>query len=206
MPLDTLANVKQMLGVTTSDDDDLLTALSHSAECFIAQHCGRDFCGGAFTETHSGGSRFLFVANYPIATVTSVKVDTARQFGVETVLDASAYVIHAKRGVIESVHGSFVPGCSGRTVRADDFPGTVQVAYTITTDDVPPAVCRAFAELVGHWYRQTKTSVSLDQVNMLIDSDTGTGLEKTYPWGQAGGFSIPAGVVELLRTYRGPSL
>src|SRR5204862_218668 len=55
MSLDTLANVKLRLGVTTSADDSLLSALMDSADEWVAQYCGRDFAGGTFTEHHPAG-------------------------------------------------------------------------------------------------------------------------------------------------------
>src|SRR5947209_15543417 len=100
MSLDTLANVKLRLGVTTSADDTLLSALMDAADQYVADYCGRDFSGGTFTEYHPGGAAFVFLRNYPVQAVTSVKVDPAYGFGADTVLPATAYVVHADRGVI----------------------------------------------------------------------------------------------------------
>ena len=56
MSLDTLANVKARLGITSSADDTLLGLLQDSADQAVANYCNRDFAGGTFTEYHSGGS------------------------------------------------------------------------------------------------------------------------------------------------------
>jgi hypothetical protein len=56
MALDTLANVKARLGITTSADDTLIGLLQDSADAAIANFCNRDFAGGTFTEYHPGGS------------------------------------------------------------------------------------------------------------------------------------------------------
>src|SRR3954471_10857870 len=108
MSLDTLANVKLRLGVTASADDGLLTALMDSADQYVAAFCGRDFAGGTFTEYHPAGSALAFLRNYPVLSVTSVKVDPAYAFGAETALPAAAYVVHADRGVVESLAGPFL--------------------------------------------------------------------------------------------------
>src|SRR5437762_4475195 len=148
MPLDTLANVKAALLVGTDADDTLLTRLLTTAESFIAQHTGRAFAGGSFTETHPAGGSVLFLRNFPVASVTSLRVDPNRAFGTDTARPADSYVVHPARGVIESLTGPFLPPRPGKG--ADDWPEAVQVAYTTPTGQVPPAVQEAFAQLVGH--------------------------------------------------------
>src|SRR5437763_9436817 len=109
MSLDTLANVKARLGITTSADDSLLTLLQDAADAWVDGHCQRDFVGGTYTEYHPGHSAFVFLRNYPVTAVTSVKVDPAYGFGAATVLAATAYVVHTDRGVIQSLCGPFLP-------------------------------------------------------------------------------------------------
>src|SRR5262245_38083242 len=101
MALIILSDVKTHLGITTSADDALLTQLQASADDFVEQYCQRSFAGGSFTEDHAGGGSTLFLRNYPVTSITSVKVDTNRAFGPETVLDPTRYYVYADRGVIE---------------------------------------------------------------------------------------------------------
>jgi hypothetical protein len=142
--------------------------------------------------------------NYPVTAVTSVKVDPDRAFGAETVLDPASYYVHSERGVVESLGGPFVPSRPGWRVGAEDFPGAVRIAYTTATGQVPAAVGRAYAELVGHWYRQVKTHSSLNFLNQL--QLTNGSVVTEYPWGQSGGFRVPTGVLQLLEGYRVPCL
>src|SRR5215207_2219451 len=120
MSLDTLANVKVRLGITTAADDALLSALMDAADQYVAGYCGRDFAGGTFTEYHPGGEPFVFLRNYPVQSITSVKSDPAYGFGAETVLPTTAYVVHTDRGVIQSLVGPFARG-----------PRAVQVVYAV---------------------------------------------------------------------------
>lgn len=195
MSLDTLANVKLAVGVSGSDDDDLLEHLMLAADDFVERQCGRNFAGGDFTEFHSGGTRLIFLANFPVEDVASVKVDSTRTFGAETVLDPSKYVVHPDRGVIVSLYGPFL--------RPGDQPATVKVEYSTPTGSVPATVARAYAELIGFWFRQAKTAAALGQVNTLsvVEGDVQT----NYPAGQAAGFPIPPGVLQLLSRYRVPA-
>jgi hypothetical protein len=203
MSLDTLTNVKNALDITGTDDDELLGQLQQAADDFIDAYCGRDFTGGTFTEYHPGGGRVVFLRNYPVLAVLSLKVDPAGEFGPETLRQPASYVVHPDRGVIVSKEGSFVPARPGFRVAADDFPQAVQIIYSTATDAVPAAVSRAYVELIGHWYRQAKTHADLGHRNLLQQTD-GTTVTQ-YPWGQSGGFRLPPGVRELLAPYRVPA-
>jgi uncharacterized phiE125 gp8 family phage protein len=192
-----LADIKTALLISPTADDDLLTRLQTTADSYIAGHTGRAFDGGTFTETHPGGGGLVFLRNFPVTSLTDVRVDAARQFGSDTILDPSNYVLHADRGVIESVAGPFLPRGRG------DWPGTVQVTYATATGAVPGAVQEAFTQLVGHWYRLAKTNEDLGGV-LLTEHTDGTGT-KTYPWSLAGGLKVPAGVLQILAPFRVPS-
>jgi hypothetical protein len=194
MPLDTLANVKRGLSITASADDDHLDQLQAAADAFVVMHCGRDFAGGSFTEYFPGGDRTVIVRNYPIATVTSVKVDPAGAFGANSVRDPADYAVHATEGIIESKAGPF---------GAVSAPRAVQVVYTTATGQVPAAVQRAYADLIGHWYREAKTRAATGQLNLRQSTASGSITE--YAWGQSGGYRIPAGVLQLLVEYRVPA-
>lgn len=195
MAIDTLANVKTHLGIAGSTDDALLAELQAAADDFITRHCGRSFDGGSFTEDLPGGSRVLVLTNYPIDAVTSVSVDPARAFGPETVVPSDEYFVRPDDGTVETLGAPF--GRAGA-------PGAVRVVYTTPTDSVPASVTRAYAELVGHWYRQAKTQTATGQLNVLQQTDGTTVTE--YPWGQSGGFRVPNGVLSLLAVFRMPNL
>lgn len=200
MPIDSLANVKQAQSISDTGDDALLGQLQAAADSFVETFCGRAFAGGTFTEYHPGGAKVLFLNNYPVAGVTSVRVDAAREFDASTTVPAERYVLHPARGVIESEDGPFVPSLPGWDVPADAFPNAVRVEYTTAANQIPAAVVRAYAELIGHWYRQAKTAAATGQMNLIESAGT------VYPWGQSVGFRIPEGVKELLRPFRGPTV
>ena len=210
MSLDTLANVKARLGVTTTADDTLLGLLQASADQWVTNHCDRDFAGGTFTEYHPGGSEFVHLRNYPVAAVTSVKVDPAYGFGPETLLDPGAYAVHGDRGVIQSLAGPFEPReAGGRLVNAavarwTAGPRVVQVVYSTATGAVPDDVKHAYALLIGHWYRQVKTQVATGFQN-LTQQKAGD-LFATYTREALVGWPPPADVIRLLAPYRSPTI
>jgi hypothetical protein len=203
MALATLDEVKTALGVTGPGDDVLLEQLRAAAEGFVEQHCGRAFAGGSFTEYLPGGGRMAFLRNFPVDSVASVYVDARRVFDPPTLRAADTYHVHAARGVVESLDGPFVPPRPDRAGRSDLFPGAVKVTYSAPAA-VPAAVRKAYTDLIGHWFHQVKTHVATGQVNVL-QTTSGTTVT-AYPWGQAGGFSLPAGVLQLLKAYRVPAV
>ena len=199
MSLDTLANVKTALGITTSSDDTLLSQLQEAAESWITDYCGRVFTGGTFIEHFPGGRRLLLLRNFPVASVTSVEVDSARQFGPSTIREPSTYVLHGERGVLEAIDGAFLPPSASRG-STDAYPGAVQVTYTTSSNQVPAAIIRAYAELIGHWYRQVKTHVLLGQTDQL--SQFQNDILTQFPRGLSEGFPFPPGIVQILDLYR----
>jgi hypothetical protein len=206
MALDTLANVKSRLGITTSADDTLLGLLQDSADQAVANYCNRDFAGGTFTEYHPGGSEFVHLRNFPVDSVTSVKVDASRVFGSDTVVPATDYVVHSERGVIQSVAGPFLPQDRPGLVNAEvrvwtRGPRVVQVVYATLTGQVPGDVKEAYARLVGHWYRKVKTEAAANFQNVQQQKYGDTFVIFGGDGTPAG---LPAEVLELLAPYRVP--
>jgi uncharacterized phiE125 gp8 family phage protein len=206
MSLDTLANVKLRLGITTSADDSLLSSLMDSADEWVAQHCGRDFGGGTFTEYHPAGGTHVFLRNYPVQSVTSVKVDPAYGFGSGTALPTTAYVVHADRGVVQSLVGPFLPCPWGIAVCGQppwaQAPRAVQVVYVTATGVVPADAKEAYALLVGHWYRHVKTQIAAGFQN--VTQQTFAGATAIFAKDQIAGLPLPSHVFQLLAPHRAP--
>lgn len=192
MPIATTDAVKMALGIDIDADDEFIGELQTAADAFISGHCGRAFTGGTFTEYHPAGGRTLFLANYPVTAVTSVKVDAAGTFGADSLRTADTYAVLADRGVIAARGGAF--GSAG------DGPTAVQVVYTTATGAVPPPVSRAYAELIGVWYRQAKTADHLGQLNLVSRNESG--VETAY----SNGFEVPPTVTQMLALYRTPAM
>lgn len=210
MSIDTLSEVKLRLGISTTADDALLTRLQSSAESWLEVYCNRSFATGPFTEYHDGGSSFVHLRNYPVAEVTSVKVDPQRIFGPGTQLPLSAYCVHRKRGVVQSTQGRFVPPPRSHGLVSDDpilwdrAPGTVEVIYTTVHSQAPAAVQQAYTLLIGYWYQWIKTMLDANYRRLETQrfGDTSTSWSNFY-LDRAG---IPPGVVDLLKPFREPSL
>jgi hypothetical protein len=210
MSLDTLANVKTRLGISSNADDALLVLLMNSADKWIGNYCGRDFGGGTYTEYHPGGSEFIHLKNFPVQSVTSVKVDPAHVFGADTVISASSYVVHSERGVIQSLVGPFVPReeqqglVSAHVADWTRGPRIIQVVYTVAAEAVADDIREAHSQLIDHWFRRCKTQMGLGFVN-LTGQKVG-GYEVSYRSDQIGGLPIPPDIFALLAPHRVPSV
>jgi hypothetical protein len=209
MSLDTLANVKTRLGITTASDDSLLALLQNSADRWLSNYLDRDFGGGTYTEYFPGGTLFLHLRNYPVQSVTSVKVDPAYGFGADTVVSSSSYVVHPDRGVIQALLGPFVPPTRQGLVNAHvtDWtraPRAVQVVYVVAAGAAPDDILAAYACLLGHWYRQIKTQVNTGQLN-VVRQHLGE-FETIYTAEQIAGLPVPPDLFVLLAAYRTPCL
>jgi uncharacterized phiE125 gp8 family phage protein len=206
MSLDTLVNVKLRLGITTAADDALLALLMDSADEWVAGYCGRDFGGGTFTEYHPAGGAVVFLRNYPVQAVTSVKVDPVYGFGAETTVPTTAYVVHADRGVVQSLAGPFLPCLPGLAVCGLPpwalGPRAVQVVYSTATGAVPADVKEAYALLVGHWYRHVKTQVASAFQN--VTQQTFGDATAIFSKDQIAGLPLPEDIPRLLGPYRTP--
>ena len=207
MSLDTLANVKTRLGVSTSADDSLLSLLQDSADAFIASWCDRDFIGGTYTEYHPGGAEFIYLRNFPVNSVTSVKVDPLYGFGAETLIPSTAYVVHPDWGVVQSVFGPLLPHARLGLVNAEvSFwtrgPRIVQVIYATLTGQVPSDVKEAYARLIGCWYRRTKTEASANFINVTHQKFG----DSTVAYANDAVDALPDDVRELLSPYRAPRI
>jgi hypothetical protein len=204
MSLDTLANVKARLGIATAADDTLLGLLQEAADAAVANYCNRDFTGGTFTEYFPGGSEFVHLRNFPVDSVTSVKIDPAYLFGPDTVLPASGYVVHTERGVIQSVGGPFLPVGRAGLVNADvrewtRGPRVVQVVYSTLTGQVPGDVKEAYARLVGHGYRRVKTDLASNFQDVAQQK-----YGDTFVIFGRRGAELPTDIRDLLAPYRVP--
>jgi hypothetical protein len=71
--LTTLANVKQWLKITTTNDDALLSILITAASQYIETFCDRDFVQKQYAEVRDGkGTHSMQFANYPVSSVQGV--------------------------------------------------------------------------------------------------------------------------------------
>lgn len=74
--LTTLVDVKAWMGITVTDQDAVLTRLISAASNYIQSWLNRDLLAADYTERFNGtGTASLMLTNYPVLSVTSVKIN-----------------------------------------------------------------------------------------------------------------------------------
>ncbi len=91
------ADLKTMLGITSSAQDTLLGLVKDSAEQYAKIHTGRDLLVTTYTDYYDGnGARSLRLRQRPIVSVTSIYADPARLFESGSLIPASDLIADSR--------------------------------------------------------------------------------------------------------------
>lgn len=105
--LTTLTDVKNYLKLNTTDAtrDGILTLIIAAVEEKIKQYCHTDFKQTTYTnEYYDGdGTPILVVKHFPIISVASLYDDPDREFGSNSLIQATDYVIYKEKGIIKLI-------------------------------------------------------------------------------------------------------
>ena len=189
MALDTLSNVKLGLGILEAAEDANLTRLMAAADDFIADFCDRTFEAATCIETHPARGRFVFLRNWPVETLDELYVDAGRAFPASSLRPSADWVLHADRGVVESVGGAFLDG---------ECPGAIRAVYE-TTGEIRADLRRAYARLVGFYLRRQKTEVGAEFRNVAQQRRG-----DSFVIYSSASDAVPADVLRVLERYRCP--
>ena len=75
-------------------EDEILRDVINEASALCESYCNRLFRAQTFTEVHNGGrTPALLTGQWPINTVTSVNIDSSRQFAAGTIVDPNTYTL-----------------------------------------------------------------------------------------------------------------
>lgn len=173
--LTTVENVKQYLGIGNPNDDTLLDQLVDAASKFIQTWLNRDFGVQSYIDKLDGtNGDSLMTKNYPIVSITQVKVDETIIPLATSSLDAG-YTFNDTRVSLQGY--AFYRG-----------KNNVKISYTAGMA-VPADVEQAATELVAHRYREK------DRIGMESKGLAG----ETITYSQK---DMPSDVRTLLNNYK----
>lgn len=145
--LDTLANVKTRLGITTSDDDTFLQTQIDLVSDAIEAYCRRVFLAGNWVQTFYRGdyipSRLVELFYFPLISIASIIED-----GVT--LDSSQYRIHKPTSRIISPHHGFF------------YAQETVITFNAGYDTTPKPVLSVLDSIVNERYTKKKSGVDLN--------------------------------------------
>lgn len=149
--LTTLASVKAWIPVTTTSDDDLLTALVTRASTFVQSWLNRTIASQAYAEVRNGqGMPVMLLQNYPISAIASLSIDgivvPARSpLGPGSFSNPGGYTFDAN-----AVYLSGWVFCSGFQ--------NVAISYVAGYADTPADIVQATNMIIADWYRNARGS------------------------------------------------
>lgn len=146
MALATLAQAKEFLGITGTDQDALITRLLDAATQYLETQTGRTLAQTTLTEYYDGdGDRTLFVASPP-ASFENYGVDTYLKID-DVQIDEDAFVVHSGEGRIVLDSAVFSRGDKN-----------VEVKYKGGFATVPADLVQATIELAGAMLKRGRSA------------------------------------------------
>lgn len=144
MALATTANLKQYLGISGSEHDSRLAELVSQSQGLIERWARRRFDSQTYTaQTIDGSGRpALMLPQYPVVTLSEIRVDAARSFGSETVIASDRYFVESAAGLVHLKSGVWLAGDSVVLVTytagyaSDAIPSDLKTACLITAADL----------------------------------------------------------------------
>lgn len=139
--LTTLTNVRAWLGITSVNDDAILSRLITSASAYIQSWINRSFALQTYSESRSGnGGAVMAFADYPVTAVSSVVID-GQTIPQSPDGQQAGYVFDAN--TIGLIGYRFNKGFNN-----------VQLVYTAGYANVPFEIEQACIELLSLRYRE----------------------------------------------------
>ncbi len=185
----TLTEQKQYSDVADTDSDAILAALINSCSEWIAGLVGRDLVQTTHTEYYHGdGSDMLILSKRPVVSITSIHIDSAREWAAATLIASTNYQLDKQAGMVRawSLLGNWVCGTSNIRV--------IYVAgYTAGPEGTMPKDLKlAVMRLVDHQWRDGFTNRKLD-----VSSDVIGDANRTFRDAE-----VPKDVERILHRYR----
>jgi len=164
-----LDEVKDFLNISDTNSDSILGSLIAGVSAQICLDCNRSFEYGTYTDYIDGDhdKKFLFLKEYPVASITSIHDDIDRDYGSDALIDSEDYAFDPESGTVK------LEAAVARGIR------NVKVIYVAGYDPMPDDLKYACLAKVAARFLASRTQVStregMDLVKKRIEE-----LEKDY--------------------------
>lgn len=146
--LDTLANVKTRLGITSTEQDNFLTQQIQLVSDVIEAYCRRKFLVADYVQTFycedNSPTRRMELFHYPVSEVSSIEQD-------DLILADSFYRLHKPTGYVTAIDGV-----------AFFYSRVTEVSYTAGYDSCPTPILSVLDNIVQERYNKKVSGVELN--------------------------------------------
>lgn len=168
MLITTKANIKQLLGQTSTDDDAYLVAIASAVSAEFEHYIDREVQATehtAYFDVDDGQKVFSLVA-YPVSAVASVNNDYGRSWGSSTLVDSDNYVVADKSGQLIIDRYGLVTGAQVLRVVYTGGLAATQAALQVAYPDLEHA-----ARIQSAFYYKKK-----DRLGIAAESVSGSSI------------------------------
>lgn len=182
-----LDEAKEYLGVSDLRTDEILKTFLNAVGAWVVGYLGRPILAKTHTEYYSGpGGRRLLLRNIPVISITSIHVDSLRQWASDTAINvASDVMVNREAGILTAWNNQSSWPCGS---------GNIKVVYRAgyTLDTMPHDIRLGVKRIMDKQLRQGFTHHKLD-----ISSETAG--EQTTTFRED---AIPKDVISMLERYK----
>jgi len=175
------------LGIPDGEDNQVIVEhLITAASLYANNYCSRKlarrtYSGETEDEVYDGtGSRFLYLEQFPVASITAIYQDISRAWAADTEITSTSYTFYPERGKIVFDNYLFA---GARTIKVGYVGGYVTI-------DTPQDLAQAILIIVDYWKKRVDdhgwgvSSVGVDDKRIAYQ------------------LGIPNQAIELLKLYR----
>lgn len=145
-----LTELKLQLGITDATQDSLLESIANRAYRVCEQYMNRKIKEATYTEYYDGdGTAELLLAQYPLVSVTSLFDDVDRDYGADTQIAATDFMLYKERGILRLDGGDQAAFANGHQ--------NVKIVYVAGYSAVPGELIDALLQMIETMFNRAQT-------------------------------------------------
>jgi hypothetical protein len=170
--LTSLNTAKNFLKIPLAETgtDSMIEIFINSASEDCERYCDRKFKQASYVETHLGkGGNLLILNQWPIISITELRIDTAADFtSSDSLIDSDDYMVGDSYNTLYLKNGKVFPNTRGFI--------SIRVSYDAGFSPVPSSLEHACLWLVSYYYKMWNNS-NIGRPNKSKENESATYLQ-----------------------------
>lgn len=166
-----IATVKTLLGISTTQQDALLTIIKAQVEAWVMNYCGRDFIVQDYVEYYDGDDyNSLRLRQRPINSVAEINSDPARIFAAASIIPTSDFIADAQTlrlGFVQLLTYKFLRGAKSTKVTYNAGYATIPADLSFAVAQI---VAKQFKVIDKKLFAETTQTTGSMTVTLSIDT------------------------------------